>query len=61
MPSSRVEYSPNMEEAVQAVGARVAFHGGNHKYAAYIGPRTGRRLTATSYPYPKADRGGAAA
>lgn len=30
-------------------------------YAAYIGPHTGRRLTATSYPYPKAGRGGAAA
>ncbi|MEU0899803.1 hypothetical protein [Streptomyces massasporeus] len=50
-----------LEEALQGVGARVVAHGGNHKYAAYIGPRTGRRLTATSYPYPKADQGGAAA
>lgn len=32
-----------------------------HRYAAYIGPRTGRLLTATSYPYPKADQRGAVA
>jgi hypothetical protein len=31
-----------------------------HRAKAF-GPRTGRRLTATSYPYPKADQGGAAA
>jgi hypothetical protein len=49
------------EEALHTVGARVVSHGGNHRHAAYIGPRTGRRLTATSYPYPKADQGGAAA
>jgi len=48
-----------LDEALHAVGARVAHHGGNHRYAAWIGPRTGRRLTATSYPYPKADQGGA--
>jgi len=50
-----------LEEALQAVGARVVSHGGNHRYAAYIGPRAGRRFAATSYPYPKADRGGAVA
>jgi hypothetical protein len=60
----RVEGEPGrawLEEALHAVGARVVSHGGNHRYAAYIGPRTGRRLTAISYPYPKADQGGAAA
>ncbi|MBL3671584.1 hypothetical protein JL475_38100 [Streptomyces sp. M2CJ-2] len=50
-----------LEEALQAVGARVVSHGGNHRYAAYIGRRTGRQLTATSDPYPKADQGGAVA
>ncbi|MEW1773437.1 hypothetical protein [Streptomyces sp. NPDC086777] len=49
------------EEALQATGARVVAHGRNHKYAAYTGPRTGRRLIATSHPYPKADQGDAAA
>ncbi|MFI1794455.1 hypothetical protein ACH40D_39525 [Streptomyces olivaceoviridis] len=49
-----------LEEALHTVGARVVSHGGNHRYAAYIGPCTGRRITATSYPYPKADQGGAA-
>ncbi|WP_455712009.1 Mom family adenine methylcarbamoylation protein [Streptomyces canus] len=49
-----------LEEALQTVGAQCVHHGGHHRYAAYIGPRTGRRLTATSYPYPKADQGGAA-
>lgn len=29
-----------LEEALQAVGARVVAHGDNHKYAAYTGPRT---------------------
>lgn len=49
-----------LAEALQALGARVVPHGGNHRYAAYIGPRTSRRLTATSYPYPKAHEGGVA-
>lgn len=50
-----------LEEALHAVGAQGVHHGGHHRYAAYIGPRTGRRLAVTSYPYPKADQGGAAA
>jgi hypothetical protein len=50
-----------LDEALQAVGARVVANGGNHTYAAYLGPPTSRRLTAPSYPYPKADQGGAAA
>lgn len=50
-----------LEEVLQTVGARVVAHGGNHRYAAYVGPRSGRLLTATSYPYPKADQGGAVA
>ncbi|MGP4049625.1 hypothetical protein [Streptomyces sp. 2A115] len=41
-----------LEEALHAVGARVSHHGGHHRYAAYIGPRTGRRLTATSRSSP---------
>ncbi|MFF4755242.1 hypothetical protein ACWD5R_35160 [Streptomyces sp. NPDC002514] len=49
-----------LEESLQALGARVVPHGGNHRYAAYIGPRTSRRLTATSYPCPKAHEGGVA-
>ncbi|WP_189269292.1 Mom family adenine methylcarbamoylation protein [Streptomyces fuscichromogenes] len=51
---------PWLADALQTVGARVVAHGGNHRYAAYIGPYTGLRLTATSYPYPKADQRGAA-
>ncbi|MCX4564334.1 hypothetical protein OHA02_50215 [Streptomyces phaeochromogenes] len=50
-----------LEEALHDVGARGVRHGGHHRYAAYIGPRTGQLLTATSYPYPKADQGGAVA
>lgn len=52
-----------LAEVLHAVGAQGVHHGGHHRYAAYIGPRTGRRLTATSYPYPypKANQGGAAA
>ncbi|MEU8576474.1 hypothetical protein [Streptomyces asoensis] len=50
-----------LTEALHTVGAQGVHHGGHHRYAAYIGPRTGRRLAVTSYPYPKADQGGAAA
>ncbi|MEU2284243.1 hypothetical protein ABZ614_20250 [Streptomyces sp. NPDC013178] len=49
-----------LEEALHTVGARAVRHGGKHRYAAYIGPRVRRRLAVTSYPYPKADQGGAA-
>jgi hypothetical protein len=49
-----------LQEALHAVGARSVHHGGHHRYAACIGPRTGR-LAPTSYPYPKADQGGAVA
>lgn len=49
-----------LEEALHTVGARVVFHGGKHRYATYIGPRTKGRIIATSYPYPKADQGSAA-
>ncbi len=50
-----------LTEALHTVRAQGVHHGGHHRYAAYIGPRTGRRLAVTSYPYPKADQGGAAA
>jgi hypothetical protein len=50
-----------LQEAPQTVGARVASHGGSLRYAAYIGPRTGRLLTATSHRYPKADQAGGVA
>ncbi|MFF3982341.1 hypothetical protein [Streptomyces sp. NPDC001828] len=50
-----------LAEALHAAGARGVRHGGCHRYAAYIGPRTGRLLTATSYPYSKAGQGGVAA
>ncbi|WP_261717201.1 hypothetical protein [Streptomyces sp. FZ201] len=51
---------PWLEEALHTVGARAVRHGGKHRYAAYVGPRVRRRLAVTSYPYPKADQGGAA-
>ncbi|MFF0386806.1 hypothetical protein [Streptomyces sp. NPDC004286] len=60
----RAEREPGrawLGEALHVVGARVVRHGGNHRYAAYIGPYAGRRIATTSYPYPKADHGGAAA
>ncbi|MEW1760551.1 hypothetical protein AB0393_29065 [Streptomyces cyaneofuscatus] len=44
-----------LAQALEAVGATVVHHGGNHRYARAIGPRR-TPIIATSYPRPRKQR-----